>query len=372
MATSNPSRRAVLGGLTAVTLIGAAAPASASRRTPPRVLSATPNAALTEHFDRYGDSGVGWTGADGAYSATLPVGTGIGLWSYSDTFLGPVNQDGSRPRTTPFLNNSFVLRDGDQLRTVHGGSTEQPTGVVVPSTEGNWYWVGANLVDGSVFQLVCLEFRRTGSGMFDFAWERNALARFTVSGTGIADTSLDLLDITALPSDTGVAWGVWVRADNAHTYVYGVEDLQQDKYLRVARVRGTDLREPWEYYTGTGWSTNETDATRVLHGIGNEFSVTTYGEWYVLITQDTRAPFSADIVAYFASTPVGPFAHETLVYRTPETGGNIITYSAHDHPELRTGNRLLVTYCVNSLVSDGLYADVDIYRPRYIDVVLGS
>lgn len=368
MAISKPNRRGVLGGLAAVPLLGFA---PARKKRSPRVLSATPNVELTEAFTKYGDSGAGWTGADGAYSAALPGG--IQLWSYSDTFLGPVNPDGSRPRTTPFLNNSFVLRKGNQISTVHGGTADQPDAVVKPATEGNWYWAGANLVDGPiddrVLQLVCLEFRRTGSGMFDFEWLRNAVARLDVS-------SLEVLELAPLPSGAEVAWGMWLRTEGSYTYVYGVEDRQQDKYLRIARVPGTDLRGTWEYYDGSGWSGTESDSARVLHGIGNEFSVTVlpaaYGDRYLLVTQDTTTPFSPDIVAFFADSPVGPFADKTVLYSTPETGGNIITHSAHDHPELRNGNTLLVTYCVNSIEPDDLYADVSIYRPRYLDVTLSA
>ena len=54
--------------------------------------------------------------------------------------------------------------------------------------------------------------------------------------------------------------------------------------------------------------------------------------------------------------------------RTAATANaNIITYNSHDHPDLRRGNQLLVSYNVNSLdANTDLYADVSIYRPRFV------
>ncbi len=54
-------------------------------------------------------------------------------------------------------------------------------------------------------------------------------------------------------------WSAWLLRDRGYTYVYGVEDLGASKYQHVARVRGDDLTaKPWEYWTGTGWSADET------------------------------------------------------------------------------------------------------------------
>jgi hypothetical protein len=76
-------------------------------------------------------------------------------------------------------------------------------------------------------------------------------------------------------------------------------------------------------------------------------------------------------------SPTGPFVPIGLLYRTPETGTfgsygnpNIITYNAHEHPDLRSDGTLLVTYNVNSLDWRELYDDATIYRPRFIRLQL--
>jgi hypothetical protein len=46
----------------------------------------------------------------------------------------------------------------------------------------------------------------------------------------------------------------------------------------------------------------------------------------------------------------------------------VFTYNAHEHPELRRGDRLLVTYNVNSFDFADDLRDVSIYRPRFVEV----
>lgn len=362
-------RRTVLAGMAgaAGAAVLGARPASASAAI--SVVSATPNAALNNLFNAYGNSGVGWTGADSTYSTALP--SGERLWIYSDTFLGPVNPDLSRPRDTPFLNNSFIRQNGDRLTTVHGGTASAPDSLVPPSSSGNWYWFGAGIAIGGVLNQTVIEFGRTGPGPWDFAWMGTHLARFPV-GRLTRPSSM-----TPLPSGAGVTWSAWLQPVGQHLYVYGVEDLGASKYLHVARVAGNDLRGRWEYWTGTGWSTVEADSARVLEGVSNEHSVTPWRDKWLLVTQDTTELFSTKIVGYLGDAPTGPFTGKTVLYTTPETGSqgtygnpNVYTYNPHVHPSLSSGDRLVISYNVNSFVPDDLYADVTIYRARFVTVTL--
>jgi hypothetical protein len=374
------NRRTLLAGTAGAVALGiqGARPASASASAacaagPLQVVSATPDTALTGQFNAYSNSGVGWTGADSTYSTPLPDGRQ--LFIFSDTFLGPVNPDGSRPRTTPFINNSFIIRSSTGLRTVHGGTDSNPTALVTPADPSRWAWLGAGLARDGVHQQIAVEFGRTGTGPWDFAWMGTSLARFSIAGLDLPDVRP--IDLHPLPAGAGVTWASWLQQIGAYLYVYGVEDNGASKYLHMARVSGTSLLGAWSYWTGSGWSANEADSVRVLEGVSNEYSVTPWCGRYLLVTQDTTELFSAKIVAYVADAPTGPFTGKTLLYSTPETGAlgsygnpNIYTYNPHVHPELSSGNSLVVSYNVNDFVGDELYGDVSIYRPRFIDVVL--
>lgn len=332
---------------------------------------ARPQAAPESLLNSYSDSGQGWTGGDSTYSVRLPGGRTA--WIFSDTFLGPVNSDGSRPLTTPFVNNSFVIQRGGRLKTVTGGTRSEPTALVPPPSNG-WYWFGAAGTSraGHNLDVSTLQFERTGPGQWDWRWTANHLARFD-------SRTLKLKKLVLLPSAANIQWSAWLLRDRGYTYIYGVEDLGASKYEHVARVRGDDLTaKPWQYWTGTAWSSDETKSARVLEGVANEHSVTRWGDGYLLVTHDTTELFSKRVIGYFGCSPTGPFVNPVELYQTPETGttgsygdGDIITYNSHDHPDLRRGNSLLVSYNVNSLDPNvDLYADVSIYRPRFVRVAL--
>ncbi|MFI6604262.1 DUF4185 domain-containing protein [Nonomuraea sp. NPDC050536] len=324
---------------------------------------------LTQLFTNYGNDNSrtdDWTGADGTYS--LRLANGKEVWVFSDTFLGQVNPDGSRPPvveeggTTVFLNNTFAVERNGRLSTIHGGTADKPVAVMPPRDDKHWYWAGDATVAGGLVEVTYQEYERYGTGPWDWRWHRNVVARFA---PGLLSQPVDVTD---LPSGGGVAWASAILKDGGYTYVYGVEDLGSPKYMHLARIRGQSLTGTWEFLKADGtWSRTETDSARLMSGVANEYSVTKVGSGYVLITQDTSEILSPHIVAYSSCSPTGPFTGKQLIYTTPETGGNIFTYNAHAHPEI-SGNGLVVSYNVNSFVNTDHYHDVSIYRPRFIDV----
>lgn len=163
-----------------------------------RTLTATTSVdeRLTEQFQTYAETGGGWTGGDSTFS--LPLRGGRTGWFFSDTFLGTVEPDGSRPADSPFVNNSIVVQDHRGLSTVTGGAADAPTAIVPPEADGRWYWIGDPTAGrhGTV-QVPLLQFERTGPGGFDSQWSANRLA--TLDG----DT-LQLESVADLPSATGI------------------------------------------------------------------------------------------------------------------------------------------------------------------------
>ncbi|GAA2834134.1 DUF5005 domain-containing protein [Kribbella solani] len=328
-------------------------------------VAATPHAAPEAAFNAYSDSGQGWTGGDSTYAQRLPDGRVV--WAFSDTFVGPVNADGSRPETTPFINNSFVVQTPDEsIHTVTGGTKEHPA-PLIPSPADGWYWLGGRTLNGDNLDVMALRFQRTGEGMWDWQWVSNNLARFD-------SQTLALKELIPLPSDANVQWSAWVLQEQESTYVYGVEDSGEAKYLHIARVAGGDLAQPWEYWTGDDWSNDEAAAARVLGGVANEHSVTPWKDGYLLVTHDTSEAFNPRILGYTAATPTGPFTNPVELYRTPETGTDpqVFTYNSHVQPHLSSDDSLLISYNVNTLDLDALFraGGTSIYRPRFVRVEL--
>ena len=338
-----------------------------------RTLTATAsiNQTLTSQFTTYGNTGGEWTGGDSTFS--LPLDRGTTGWFFSDSFLGTVNPDGSRPQDSPFVNNSVVVQNRHgELTTITGGTPDDPAGIIPPEPDGRWYWIGDPTPGpGDTVQVPLLQFARTGSGQWDFAWTANRLA--TLDG----DT-LQLESIVDRPSATGINWGSWTLEDDGTTYIYGIADPGGVRSAYVARAEGAGIAGDWEFWNGTGWSAQEADAVPVVPYVANEFSVAPYRDGYLLVTQDTSELFSTRIVARTSCSPLGPFTDAVELYRTPETGllgsygdADVFTYNAHEHPNLRTGNRILVSYNVNTFDNVGdVYDDASIYRPRFVDVQL--
>ena len=310
----------------------------------------------TQNFDDFFQrSGPGWTGGDGTYSVALPDGRVA--WSFGDSFLGTIAPDGSRPINSPFVNNSMLIQSAGAATTLVGGSSSQPQALVSTGDPSSWYWPGTSAVEGGKLVQFLAKMHRTGSGLWDFAYDGTYLATFSLPGIG-------LQSVSAVPASNSIIWGVWTLGDGGYTYIYGIEDLGWHKYVHAARVAGGDVTGQWQYYTGSTWSTDPSGSARLLDGASDQFSVVKLGGGYQLITQ---TPLSHDILAYGGSTPVGPFGGHTVLYTTPDWGPSTYTYNAVAHPELSDGSSgLLISYNVNSNEGSDLYSNPEIYRPRFV------
>jgi hypothetical protein len=333
-----------------------------TRLLPPAPL-ATPDTALDNLWNTYGNQGGHWTGGDRTASVALPDGRIV--WLFSDTYLGTVDRTGTRPATAPFIHNSMVVESGGRLGpTLIGGTAAAPRSVVSGPDPTRFYWVADAVVDGGRLQVLYNEVRATGNGGLDAGVVGTALATFSLP-------DLALLGIHALPLSAQTAWGSSILDDGGFTYIYGSGSNPQPsgpKFAKLARVPLGGLGGPWQFWTGTTWSPRESDAARLLSGVGTAFSVTREDDRYVLVTVDSNVSFSSSVVAYTAPSPTGPFGPPTVVLDAPDATANRIVYDASVHPELGRPGELVVSYNVNSLVPGDNEANVTIYRPRFIDV----
>jgi hypothetical protein len=332
--------------------------------------AATVDAALNTLWNTYGNQGGHWTGGDGTISVALPDGRIV--WLYSDTFLGTVNGDHSRPSNAPLIHNCMVVQQGNTLTTITGGTASAPTALVQAATNSgtDWDWVDSALLANNNTQLDVFytQFHSVGSGPLSFQQMATAIAVFSLP-------SLSLQSVTQLNVGASLQWGAAVLDQADYTYVYGTEDVGGNKFLHLARAphgqvltAGNNPTAAWQFWTDGGWSAGESSSSRMISGVGNGFSVAKIGQQYVVITQDTGQVFSPNIVAYTATAPTGPFGNQTYLYKTPEAGGSIITYIPQLHAEFGSPGTLVLSYNVNSLEDGGDYADARIYRPRFIDI----
>ncbi len=321
-------------------------------------------------FFGYGDTGQGWTGGDQAYSVALPDGREV--WIFSDTDMGSV-VNGSRPAFpyTPIIHNSLVVQSGNQIvETLYQGTHQNPRPLVSPPVSSDWYWFGPGIVNGSTLEIIAIEMTSTsGGGIFAFKWIGTDLATFSLP-------SLTLEKVYPLESSDGIMWATWLLYDQGYTYIYGNTN-DSTNMMHIARVSGTNLLSSWQYYTGSGWSSNASDSSGVLSGVENTYSVTKFNGAYILISMDANDFFNSVIYGYTSASPTGPFLQKTVIFTTPDPayynkspGYDVFTYSAMVHPELSSGNTLVLSYSVNGS-GPNAFTNASVYRPRFLNVVVG-
>ena len=327
------------------------------------LMATEPDTAFNNQFRR--DIG-GWIAADATYSIHLPENRT--LWLFGDTFIGEV--DGiSIVNGSKFIRNSAVLQDGNDLQTLHGGTTGAPDDYLrTKHPDSTWYWPEHGIVENDTLRIFVAKFRHADNGTegFNFAHAGNDIANLTWPG---------LEFISAVPlhahAINGVIYGDRVLADNGNLYIYGRKsdpDNYNIPYPHVARTTegGIMDQSSWEYYDGAGWSADPDNSIPFQDiPVSQQYSVTTYQGKYILLTQNIW--LSPEIYTYVADAPTGPWKNKTKIYTTPETSGSTWTYNAYAHPQFNKNNELLVSYNVNGDFWS-IFSNVELYRPQFIRV----
>lgn len=350
-----------------------------------------------------------WSGADGMQAIRLNHDKIA--WFFSDTFLGPVDPDGSRsPFGTSMIQNSLVIQttgaDGrNRLNTVTGGGTCGGSGdMLSPGPQAllprpvrrprPWYWAA----DQAIVRNTLVKFyNRFHYGGPRYIPEGTVIARFPLGRltaatppTVLRPPTTEIPSYTPIPGGSPILWGAAVLVDGPTTYVYGWEtpDIDvQDKQLYLARVPSGSLADfrTWRFYAGAGlWSASQAGARPLQPpgaklSVSNGFTVAKIGGRYWMIQHEPDL-FDPDIVAYPAATPWSSFdvTKRVELFHAPEVGRDVahdfrMIYEARLIPALSTADRLVIGYSVNSSgVSPGCrnlvtYTD-KIYRPRFITV----
>jgi len=156
-------------------------------------------------------------------------------------------------------------------------------------------------------------------------------------------------------------------------YIYGYKDLN-GRYLTVARVLEDHFENfnEWEYFDGTGWSSNINDSYKLIEGVSPELSVTPIesglfaGKYMLVVMENTT---SGKVSYSISDTPYGPFSNYHVLYETYEDTylKGAFTYNAKLHAHLSEPGSYLISYNVNTTVLSALI-DARIYHPRFIIV----
>jgi hypothetical protein len=341
----------------------------------------------------------GWTGADGIYSIPLSgderpgtAGNTNTFWTFSDTFIGQVEPDGSRSPGSVLIHNTNALLTGGNpdpaLITFYWNTdaTRAPAPRVVPNTSPQqWFWPNDGIALGGNLYLYALRMKPGGSGAFSFAVDGISLLTDSLSDPTPFQTYTQVvtpLYVSAAGSKGEMYFGQAVTPNTAaagapfpdgYLYIYGVRNDPYDKKLVVARVLPTNIANfaQYTYWDGSRWNATISKAAPLTDRLSSEFSVTPLsdGRFLLVFQLDT---LSATVAVRYGSSPTGPWGSLITIWTCPEAHmtPNSYTYNAKAHPHLSSPGSLLISYNVNTFSFAENLANADIYHPRFIRLPL--
>jgi len=333
-----------------------------------RVTTSQPDYEWDQVMRSYANTGQGWSGSDGGESVKLPDGWIV--WLYDDTYVGTVTND-----RRLFLHNTMVVENSGGFTTLYGDPSGQPAEFMNYGLPADyWYWSNDGVVEGDTLYVSYSAYHWRTYSEFGFVWTGTVLAGFSLNNFGLES-------VTPLKSERGILWGVWMIDFGRYTYIYGTaatgHGLFRQTYMYVAKVPSGHILSQWDYFDGSTWSSNVSRIEPVTNLASSQYSVTRIGNVYVLTTMK-NAFESPELMMYFACSPTGPFTGGKLIYDTLGHGGIYgttgfpggYTYGAYAHPGLTSGNRMIISYDVNSSEWRIVTQNENIVRPRYLEVTI--
>ena len=308
------------------------------------------------------------TAGDGMYSIALPDGRSIFLMG--DSYIGPVS-NGQRSTSDRMYRNTYILYNNGKVSAIYGANGNKNASAAVPPdypNEQKWYWPGHGFVDGDKLYIFQTYMYQGSEGMWGFMYETTHILEYSLP-------NLELNKTTPIPfkGSKDIHYGMAALKEGEFIYIYAQVDIRNDmnpiSEVLVARATISNLYTAWEYYNGSGWSTNSSEAAK-LEGlatvpVSSQFNVFKLRDKYVLLTQK-KTFGSGEIYTFIADTPYGPWKNKQLIFKTYEQDiKNLFTYNAMAHPQFEKDGMILVSYNVNTQVYAEQFSDVSTYRPRF-------
>ncbi|MDR2449804.1 MAG: DUF4185 domain-containing protein [Prevotellaceae bacterium] len=321
----------------------------------------------------------GVTSGDGMFSIALPDGRSF--FSMQDSFTGTV-VNGKYPDDSDkhMYRNTYFVYDNGTVTRIYGHNNDPNTSASIPSTSSDeseqWYWPGHGYTEGGKLYSFQSLMYMAGEGAWGMAVDHVNVLTYNLP-------DLEFVDERPIPYPGSDRVYESALNDGDYVYIYaqvGVQGgLDPKADVMVARAAPGNPYTDWQYYNGSGWSDNASDAVR-LEGLSSvpvaALSVFKLRDKYVLLTEH-QALWVGDIYTFIADTPYGPWRNKQLVYTAHEPS-NLNTYNATAHPQFEKDGMILVSYNVNSNTDEFFphFNDASLYRPRFfwveIDKILNE
>lgn len=337
---------------------------------------ATPDSLFTSYFRL--NSG-GWTAGDATISVPLPDGRTI--WLFGDSYLADADTNNNTLPCLFQVRNCMLVQDAGnpEILTTYIDSTQagvlRSTFKLAPDDPTVlWPGHGFTFNDTLFIYLDAIGQNLDNLGVY--------VAKLQLPG-------LETEGIYPLPEQDEILPGRAVLTDSAsgYRYIYGnkLNWIVWEPYIARMPIDGNPLA-PYEYYTGSSWSTNPSEALKIMADpVSPGFSAFKFNDKYYLLTQENgylTCGLGREIYLYDCEHPWGPFENKTLIYTIEDKFNDnyLLTYNAQAHPSFTQNGELLVSYNLNDWI-DTLAPyicpsqckdvwhdrmDADTYRPKFV------
>jgi hypothetical protein len=334
---------------------------------------------FTEYFRRTS----GWTASDATISVPLPSGKTI--WLMGDSYIDNFNPADTTIPCLFQVRNSMLVQNILQptefitiLDNTQTGVNRTPVKYAV--NDNTYFWPGHGYVKGDT---AIIFWQRYAGG--DFTHLANFVTK--IYTPGFTDAS-SIKQLAQLPIPAEFEFGTAVLVDSAKNFIY-LYGFKKDWIIfrpLIARYPiGQDVLGPWEFFNGSGWSSDANASEQIMSStndyVSPSYSVLKLQGKYYMISQDIgflTCGLGRDIYSWESDNPEGPFTNKKLLYTVEDKykGEYMITYNATAHPEFIKDNELLISYNVNGACTkycEDAFANrynADLYRPKFIRVPL--
>lgn len=322
----------------------------------------------------------GWIGGDGNYSVSL--GGDTTLWLHGDTFLGEI-KGGVRCEGFKIANNTISLQKGYEPATAsmkffsgRDGAGE-PCAVVAPEDGKGWFWIYDGVRTGGRLFLFLIQIDRDRGSALGFKSVGMWLGRVENPDEPPEKWKITQKKIpcSLFSADGDTFLGSAVLKREPYIYIYGIKEKHEgpwlQKFMIIARAPGKKLDDfsAWEFFDGTGWSSDFGRIAGLFGDCANEFTVSYEDTLHRFIVIYTENGASENINMRLAPEPEGPWSDPVTVYECPEKewNRNILLYAAKGHPSLSVSpGELIVSYIANSIDFNDLLKDARLYNPQFL------
>lgn len=321
------------------------------------------------YFDRTTD----WVAGDGAYS--IPLNNGKSLWTFGDSHIGYYDSvTGTVPCLFQVRNAGLTMGIANpQIQTTYVGIGSPPSLFQVGNDNDYWFWPSKGYADNDTVYIFQGRIHSTGG---PGSWAFEGVDSLYVAKMLIA--TMDVVGYAFLGTKNDISFNSGLIKKGNYYYVYGIKNNGFGNDLYVARFPTNNLYANWEYFSGSGWTTNILNAHKIHSEFTSSFDVVKIKGKYVLLTTEfsVGCDQGKEIYSYTSSNPYGPFNNKKTIWTVDDTlnGHYPIFYIAAAHPEYDNGkDELLVTYCINGYgecvtTCHNGRMDPNVYRPKAIRV----